>query len=373
MVGFGCDVENAKITALTIDPTKWSDCFKDAICDIVKKHCDLCEWICQNCDQFAAPSDCVENQCSGGCTWRWVSGSWQSVSNTCAANVLGCGCAGEPTQEQIDTQFGQGYELQEGDEITIPCETLPPEDCNNCGDCGTGAGTYFYLTQLSATVVSEQGGISNDSWSMVGPSSNQTLRAGCTWTVPIAWASGATGCATAKYEGPDAGGASQGKWTVSVDATGENGVSGNWTTLSKPAPPQVDCTFTGSGDDVEQGGNGPQDFGYVSAVSASGQIGICPFTSTDADCGGGGNAAAQTVSIDEAVLNTDRIDLRVIATSPEIVSGCSCRKDVLAVMRRWKPGQVTDSQIAKVAETIAAKTPSMKRSDIFDKIKAVVN
>ena len=79
----------------------------------------------------------------------------------------------------------------------------------------------------------------------------------------------------------------------------------------------------------------------------------------------------QLMTVEEAIKATNDIGKRLIVIQPSLFAGCSCKKDVLAVMARWTPGEVTDQQIERVAATLASKVKKFSKGQIVDMIKSV--
>ena len=79
----------------------------------------------------------------------------------------------------------------------------------------------------------------------------------------------------------------------------------------------------------------------------------------------------QLMTVEEAIKATNDIGKRLIVIQPSLFAGCNCKKDVLAVMARWTPGEVTDQQIERVAATLASKVKKFSKGQIVDMIKSV--
>jgi len=430
---FGECTDRKKEVTLTINVSEFSDCFNEKLCELTKECITeddwLCEYICENCEGFAAPDDCVE--CKGKCDFEWQGGAWQPGPDNCEGE--GCTCPDGPTPEQEEAKFGENYIPADGDEISIPCEgqppppecegdctwlfdgtqwggldfscvpanadcrclepptdqeildaghTIPPEagdqvtkDCgpnlppeqegcdpSNCPPCHNETLRSF-VSSGGASVPFEVEGDNtsyNSTWTFDADDSKQTIYEGCVWKVTGEW--GGAGpdfqllpkvpmCVTVARNG-------DGSYTVSPDKPDSMGNDGSFTT-----DPPADC------DGGSYTNPDPDELNAVKTGNVSIQTQICgPQVYTGCE-----NEAQAGVGVSpiESAASTDRIDLRMIASNPELLKGCKCKKDVLKVMKRWVPGEVKDSQIARVTKTLAAKTKKYTEQEIFDKIKAI--
>ena len=236
---FGCDDPPFKQNQLCIDPDEWSDKFKEKLCKIIKENCDLCDWICQNCDQFAVDDGCLP-PCKGDCVWLWssIDQDWNldASNSTECTNQGGCGCDNKPTEPPADPN-NPGSDWT----VTLPCSELPPPECGNCEPCGgdlEGQIGHFIMTargampsgtgspgaEVSWNFPAGNLGLDNKAQELLGLECGDGWKVAAQWNPAILAGGGLSDyyktCVTIKYNPTDAG---SGTWSMQTGKPGPNG------------------------------------------------------------------------------------------------------------------------------------------------------
>jgi hypothetical protein len=315
---------------------------------------DICPILCECPEVYSKPEVCLPPPCDQiKCVWEWQGGNapvgdWVQII-TCPEQNPDCEC-----EDQNPPPF-DGTE-QNGDKFERNCVPLPRACCNE----PTGAEEVTALTGSGGSVAFE---LANKGTFQVTGSCTAQIN-GMTATVSDPGDGTTDTCVanvTATFGWSDL--AQDCLWSISIESC----------ELPSGSTPVVNFTVAGcnGGECI----SAPGDCGNIPLNTGTFEV---SWNGSCTDPGVGGLVALTgKVGGREATLISDP-EMSSLGTSfqlanPDLFKGCSCKKDVIAVMNRWTPGEVSLNKIERVVKTMTAKNKELNAEDLTELIRAHCN